>query len=94
MTPTAIALIGFGFFLLGFFGPHFCGRFRKPLYDVEFTRDGNNEYRWRARSPGNFKGVATAGEGFKEKRDCEASIRNIGYAFRWGRVRYKRLGDA
>ncbi len=42
----------------------------------EMYKDGKEEYRWRLKSS-NGKILATAGQGFKSKRSCEASINNL-----------------
>jgi uncharacterized protein len=49
---------------------------RKPKATFEVYQDKAGEYRWRLRAQ-NTKILATAGDGYKEKRSCLAAIESV-----------------
>ncbi|KKN21955.1 hypothetical protein LCGC14_0920200 [marine sediment metagenome] len=53
----------------------------------EVYRDKAREFRWRLRST-NGQTIATSGEGYKDKRDCEAGIFSIQSASQASKVIY------
>lgn len=50
------------------------------IYYFYVFRDVKNEWRWHFRAP-NHKNVASSGEGYKNRSDCEAAIMLLK---RWG----------